>query len=130
MKKVDITRIICLSASAVTVPTNASFLTKFIIKNIIQRIFKYGFEDMLKMETILQGSGLDWTVIRPPRLLNGDKTGKYRTGINEYLLNSSSINHSDLADYIIHHLEDEKTYKGTVQRKHSGKSVYTNRERE
>jgi putative NADH-flavin reductase len=115
MKKVDITRIICLSASATVVPPNASFITKFIIKHIIRRLFKYSFEDMLKMETILQGSGLDWTVVCPPRLRNGDKTGKYRTSINAYLPGSSSLNRSDLAHYIIHHLEDEATYKSRVE---------------
>jgi putative NADH-flavin reductase len=115
MKKVGISRIICLSASAVEVPLNASFMVKLIIKNIVQRIFKYSFADMLKMEKILQDSDLDWTVIRPPRLLNGDKTGKYRVSINSFLTNPSSINRSDLAHYIIHHLEDEKTYKSRVE---------------
>jgi len=115
MKKVDLNRIICLSAGAVEVSPNASFLMKFLIKNIQQKRFKYSYADMLLMEKQLRESDLNWTVIRPPRLLNGDKTGKYRTGLNEFIPNMSSLNRSDLADYIVGHLEDEKTYKAKVE---------------
>jgi len=115
MKKVNVNRIICLSAGAVEVPPNASFIMKFIIKNVLQRLFKYSYADMLIMETILGQSNQNWTVIRPPRLLNGDKTGNYRTIINDYLAGMSSLTRADLAHYIIHHLEDEKTYKSKVE---------------
>jgi putative NADH-flavin reductase len=115
MQKVDVTRIICLSAGAVVVPPNASFIMKFIIKYILQKLFKYSYADMLKMETILKHSDVNWTVIRPPRLLNGDKTGVYRTIINESLPHMSSLKRADLADYIIHHLDDEKTFKNRVE---------------
>jgi len=115
MQKVDMDRIICLSAGAVEIDPDAFFLKRFVIKNILQRIFKYSYADMLLMETILRESDLNWTVIRPPRLLNGDKTGKYRTGINEFIPHMSSLTRSDLADYILHHLEDEKTFKSKVE---------------
>ena len=115
MKKVDVTRIICLSAGAVVVPPNATFISKVIIKHILQRIFKYIYADMLKMETVLKHSDLNWTVIRPPRLLTGDMTGIYRTITNESLPNMSSLKRADLAHYIIHHLEDEKTFKSMVE---------------
>jgi len=115
MQKVGMDRIICLSAGAVEIAPNTSFLMKFLIKNILQKLFKYSYADMLLMEGILHGSNLNWTVIRPPRLMNGDKTGKYRTSINEFIPNMSSLNRADLADYIIHHLDDEKTYKSKVE---------------
>jgi len=115
MQKLNVTRIICLSAGAVVVPPNASFIMKIIIKNILQRLFKYSYEDMLKMEDLLNDSDLNWTVIRPPRLLNGEKTGKYRTMMNGFLPKMSSLTRSDLAHYIIHHLEDEKTFKNKVE---------------
>jgi len=115
MQKIDIKRIVCLSAGAVEKPPSASFIKSFILKNILQRLFKYSFADMLMMENILFDSKLDWTVIRPPRLLNGDKKGNYRTSINEYLPKLSSLTRADLADYIIHHLDDEETYKSRVE---------------
>ena len=115
MKKVNVNRIICLSAGAVEVPPNASFIMKFIIKNVLQRLFKHSYADMLVMETILGKSDQNWTVIRPPRLLNGDKTVIYRSVLNDYLPGMSTLTRADLAHYIIHHLEDEKTYKSKVE---------------
>jgi putative NADH-flavin reductase len=115
MQKVGMDRIICLSAGAVEIAPNTSFIMKFQMKNILQKLFKYNYADMLLMEGILHGSDLNWTVIRPPRLLNGDKTGKYRTSINEFIPHMSSLTRADLADYIIHHLYDEKTYKSKVE---------------
>lgn len=115
MKKVDLNRIICLSAGAVEISLKASFIMKFLMKNILQKLFKYNYADMLLMEKQLRESDLNWTVIRPPRLLNGDKTGNYRTSLNEFIPNMSSLTRSDLADYIVRHLEDEKTYKAKVE---------------
>jgi len=115
MQKVGMERIICLSAGAVEIAPNTSFLMKFLIKNILQKLFKYSYADMLQMEGLLRASNMNWTVIRPPRLLNGDRTGKYRTSINEFIPSMSSLNRADLADYIIHHLDDEKTYKSKVE---------------
>jgi putative NADH-flavin reductase len=115
MQKVDIDRIICISAGAVEIAPNTSFLMRFLIKNILQKLFKYSYADMLLMEGVLLGSNLNWTVIRPPRLLNGDRTGKYRTSINEFIPHMSTLTRADLADFIIHHLDDEKTYKSKVE---------------
>ena len=115
MKKVDLNRIICLSAGAVEISPKASFIMKFLVKNILQKLFKYSYADMLLMEKRLRESELNWTVIRPPRLLNGDKKGNYRTSLNEFIPNMSSLTRSDLADYIVRHLEDEKTYKAKVE---------------
>ena len=84
-------------------------------KNILQRVFKYVYADMLLMEKLLDESGLNWTVIRAPRLTNNKRTGKYRTAINEHLSSPSSISRADLADYIVNHLTDEKTYKAKVE---------------
>jgi len=115
MRATGVKRIICLSAAAVVVPPKASILMKFAIKNILQRIFKHSYTDMLAMEEILSKSNLNWTVIRPPWLRNSVRTGKYRAMINESLSNPSKLSRADLADYVVNHLTDEKTFRATVE---------------
>lgn len=115
MGKAGIKRIICMSAAAVVVPANSSFITKFVVKNILQRLFKYIYTDMLLMEEMLVKSDLDWTIIRAPRLTNNKPTTKYRIAINEHLNGLSSISRADLADYIVTHLYDEKAFKARVE---------------
>lgn len=115
MQKENARRIICLSAGAVIVPPKSSFLMKLVTKNILQRLFKYMYADMRIMEKILRDTDLNWTVIRPPWLRDTKHTGKYRTAINEHLNNPSKISRADLADFIVNHLDDEKTFKARVE---------------
>lgn len=115
MANTGVKRIICISAGAVVIPSDGSFIIKFVVKNILQRLFKYIYADMLLMEKMLGKSDLDWTIIRAPRLTNNKHTGKYRIAINEHLSNLSSISRADLADYIVTHLNDEKAFKAQVE---------------
>lgn len=115
MQAAGIQRIICLSAAAVVVPSKSSWWMKFVIKNILQKIFKHSYADMLVMEKMLRESNVYWTVIRPPWLRNSAPTGKYRTSINESLGNPSKLSRADLASYIVDHAVDEKTFKAVVE---------------
>ncbi|WP_428664298.1 NAD(P)-dependent oxidoreductase [Runella sp.] len=115
MQREKVKRIICLSAGAVVVPSKASFIMKFMTKNFLQRLFGHLYSDMLEMEKILSKTDLNWTVIRPPWLRDSKHTGNYRISINEPLDNPSKLSRADLADYIIKHLTDEKTFKSMVE---------------
>ena len=52
---------------------------------------------------LIQSSGLDWTVVRYPRLLDGAHTGKYRVG---YVGkdSGSQISRADGADFVMKEL--------------------------
>jgi putative NADH-flavin reductase len=115
MQKENVHRIICLSAGAVIVSPKGSLMMKFVAKNILQRLFKHSYADMLVMEKMLEVTDLNWTVIRPPWLRDAKHTSKYRTSINEHLRNPSKISRADLAGYIVNHLTDEKTFKARVE---------------
>jgi putative NADH-flavin reductase len=54
---------------------------------------------------VLQDSGLDWTVVRAPRLLDTPATGSYRVGrvgVNA----STKISRADFADFVLSQVED------------------------
>lgn len=115
MQKTGVNRIICISAGAVIVPPKSSFLLKFITKNILQRLFKHIYRDMLLMEKELIESNLNWTIIRAPWLRDTKYTGKYRSSITEHLQNPSKISRADLADYIVKHLTDRNTFRARIE---------------
>lgn len=115
MQSHNVNRIICLSAGAVIVPPKGRFMTKFFIKNILQKIFKYLYADMLVMEKILKATTLNYTIVRPPWLRDTKHTGKYRMAINEHLDNPTKISRADLADFIVNHLTDEQTFKSIIE---------------
>jgi putative NADH-flavin reductase len=115
MEMHSVKRIICLSAGAVIVPPKAGSLTKFFIKNILQKLFVHLYSDMLIMEKIIKKTDLDYTIVRAPWLRDTKHTRNYRIAINEHLSNPTKISRADLADYIVTHLIDEKTFKATIE---------------
>jgi hypothetical protein len=44
---------------------------------------------------------LDWTSIRPPRLTNGPRTGRYRTALGQNLHGGTSIARAAVADLML-----------------------------
>lgn len=48
---------------------------QYLIGPIVHRLGRTMYEDMIRMEAIVRGSDLDWTILRPPALFNKDTTG-------------------------------------------------------
>ena len=100
MQKANVKRLITLTAGAFD-PTDPA-TRSFIVKYIVQPLFKNIYSDMQKWETILENStGIDWTIIRPSRLTNGKEKGNYRVQLDHCPKGGSKINRSDLADFIV-----------------------------
>ena len=64
--------------------------------------------DSRAMASTVQASGLDWTVVRAPRVVAGARTGRYRTGILE-LGPWNSVTNSDVAEFMLRCLDDATT---------------------
>ncbi len=57
-------------------------------------------------ERIIARSGLDWTIVRPPRLTNGAHTGTYRHGDDIHAASVVPlISRADLADFMLRQLD-------------------------
>ncbi len=108
MKENDVKRIISLSGGGLPFPEKdePKFADKFI--RIIMKLFVPKIlNDAIEHHEVLKSSGLNWTIVRGPRLTNDEKTGDYRVGwvgVNA----STKISRSDLADFILSQVDDEK----------------------
>jgi putative NADH-flavin reductase len=56
------------------------------------------------MHRIILQSGLEWTIVEPPRLLNGPRKGKYRVAADALPPSSSKINRADVAEFMLKQL--------------------------
>lgn len=65
--------------------------------------------DLAQMEDILAGSGLDWTVVRPPRLTGKPLTVTYRTAYGQNLKGGSSVPRADVAHLMLRVLSQPET---------------------
>ncbi|WP_028548554.1 NAD(P)-dependent oxidoreductase [Paenibacillus sp. UNC451MF] len=115
MQGAGVRRLISLSSSGLDIPPDTPLMQRLVIRLVIQQMYKYAYEDMTRMEEKVRKSGLDWTVIRPPRLTNGSKTGKYRTAFNKPLPKARGISRADLADYMIKSVTDSSSYQSVVE---------------
>lgn len=115
MYKYNVSRLICVSGIGVEVTPGMPFLVKLFTRYILQPLLKNNFSDLLKMETMVRQSKLNWTIVRAPRLQKGDITGKYRFAANEYLRNPTIIRRSDLAHFIVNNIDNKQIFCSRVE---------------
>ena len=59
------------------------------------------YADLAAMEGVLRDSGLDWTVIRPPKLTNKPLTGHYRTAAGQNVRGGLFVPRADVAHLML-----------------------------
>jgi len=111
MQTSGVQRLLCISAGA----TDPGGWQRWIVKPILWRLYGEMYADLLRMEDTVKASGLNWTIVRPPRLLDEPRTGRYRIAINKHLTFGISIPRGDVAEFIVTHLAEPTTYHATVE---------------
>ena len=77
-------------------------------------LFRKPYADLALMEDILRRSGLDWTVVRPPRLTDKPLTGSYRTAYGQNLRRGLLVSRADVAHLMLRVLEQPDTIKQAI----------------
>ena len=104
-------RLIFLSAFGVGESfTQASLLQKVVYKTLTRLIFA----DKVKADTMMRGSGLDWTLVYPTWLTNGPRTGKYRVGEQLVMQGMAKISRADVADFMLAQLSTDQWIRRTA----------------
>ncbi|MEU6267728.1 NAD(P)-dependent oxidoreductase [Saccharopolyspora shandongensis] len=81
-------------------------VTRHVVKPILWRVLRNPWTDMGHMEEVVRASGLDWTIIRPPQLTNGPRTGRYRTAVDRNVRGAKRISRANVADCLLRELAD------------------------
>ncbi len=64
-------------------------------------LLSWTYNDKEVMEAEVKRSGMDWTIVRPPQLRDGPRTGKYRVGDDLRLGLGTWINRADVAEFML-----------------------------
>lgn len=115
MKNRRVGRVFFISASAIEISPVLPLFVRLVAKYIIQKLLRNMYVDLRAMEQLVKESGADWTIIRPPRLVNKPVTGHYRVAINSFLKNCLTISRAEVAHFIVHNIANEATYKTTIE---------------
>ena len=87
----------------------------FLFENIVRPfVLTNPFADHEEKEKLIKASTLEWVIVRPSVLTNGEQTGKYRAGVH---LKSdsiySSISRADVADFMLKQLSGDQYLRQT-----------------
>jgi putative NADH-flavin reductase len=74
---------------------------RYVLKPMTRLFLKHVFADFVDMEKVVRASGLDWTIMRPPRLTDKPFTGRYRTRRDLNLHRNITVSRADLAHLIL-----------------------------
>ncbi|SCL16328.1 Putative NADH-flavin reductase [Micromonospora rhizosphaerae] len=89
-------------------------LMRFVLGPAIRRVLRRHYADLALMEEILRDSGLDWTVVRPPRLTDKPLTGAYRTAYGRNVRGGLTVSRADVAQLMLHSLDQPESVGRTV----------------
>ncbi len=91
-----------------------------LVRMFLNYLLKDVYADKTKMEEMITNSDLNWTVVRPGRLLDGELTEKYRVKNTLFKgIHIGGINRADVADFLIKQAEKQtelKKYIGLSQK--------------
>ena len=111
MEQANVERLICLSALGVgDSAIGAGRVYNWLIKPLFTRNI---VADQEGMERIVKGSTLDWTLVRPPRLVDKRKPKAVRVS-SEPTFSGTSISRADVADFILGQLSSKEYLKKAV----------------
>lgn len=112
MRAAKVRRILCISATGLD---PKQWFQHLVAKPILWYVFKNMYTDLVRMETLVSESNLDWTIVRPPQLTDKPRTGKYQYAVNKQLPAAWTLSRADVADFILKHICDPTTYRGVVE---------------
>ena len=119
-------RIVVVSAAPIsTVPSPArpnppkhdpgdGFFMRHVFSHIAKTAFRKHYADLALMEDILADSGLDWTLVRPPRLTDKPLTGSYRTALGRNIRGGFLVPRADVAHLMLRVVEQPETIKQAI----------------
>jgi len=126
MQATGVRRIVVVSAAPVgTVPAPGrpeppkhdpgdGFFMRHVLSPMVKAAFGKSYADLAQMEDELASSGLDWTVVRPPRLTSKPLTGSYRRADGQNVKRGVFISRADVAHLMLAVLGEPGTVKQVV----------------
>jgi putative NADH-flavin reductase len=126
MQATGVRRIVVVSAAPIgTVPSPGrpkpprhdpgdGFFMRHLFSQVARTLFREHYADLALMEDMLRDSGLDWTVVRPPRLTDKPATGTYRTAYGHNLRRGFFVSRADVAHLMLRVLDQPETVKQAI----------------
>jgi putative NADH-flavin reductase len=114
MRATGVRRLVAVSAAPLSSDDGDTLPSRLLLKPLLWALFRPVYADMATMEDEIRQSGLDWTIIRPPRLTDKPPTGRYRAALNRSVRRGYIIARADLAAAILKLLDDPTSIRAAI----------------
>ena len=101
----SIPRLMVVTSGGVVEATGEPWFFRYLLKPIF---LKKMYDDMNIMEELVQQSGLNYTIVRPPFLTNGPLTKDYRVIYDQWFEDDKDLSRADLAHYLLEAIDDSR----------------------
>ena len=105
MKQHGVRRLVISAGAGVGDPGDAPKLFNKLINVALKATARNVYEDMLKTVALVRESGLEWTVVRVPRLTDTSKTGNVRVGMVGKGT-GANLSRADMAEFMLKQVDD------------------------
>jgi putative NADH-flavin reductase len=105
MKKHGVGRLVTLLGAGVPDPSDPGSFGRKLMLGVMKLVARDMLEDAEAHARLVRDSGLEWTIVRPPRLTEGPRKGQYRTG-HLALGPSAQLSRADLAEFMLRQVTD------------------------
>jgi putative NADH-flavin reductase len=115
MEKTGIRRLVCQTSLGYGDSLQVLDRTPFYFRRIIVPFFlRRAFADHGLQEDFIKRSSLDWIIVRPGNLTDGERTGRYRHGFpaSDKAI-TVNISRADVADFMLSQLVDDAYLRKT-----------------
>jgi uncharacterized protein YbjT (DUF2867 family) len=110
MEASGVRRFVAVSAVPVgPVPEGESFVNRRILLPFISALLRDVYADLAEMEDEIRRSTTEWTVVRPPKLVDKPLTGTYQTCVGGNVPRGYAISRADVAHAMLAALDDPAT---------------------
>lgn len=107
MRRAGVRRIVTLSGGGLRDPRDRPKAADRVIRLLLKLLARHVLADAEGHLQVLRSSGLDWTVVRAPRLHERPGVGRYRQGWVG-VGTGTAISRDDLADFILTQVDDRR----------------------
>lgn len=106
MQDAGVRRLVC--QSSLGVGDSLAVPMPLYVKLLFPLVLRRTFADHEGQEHLVRQSTLDWTIIRPTKMVDGERTGVYRSGLTDTKEKVKvKVSRADVADFMLRQLTDD-----------------------
>jgi putative NADH-flavin reductase len=112
MQAHGVRRLMYLSFVGVTESRSAA---GWFVAHVARHPLRHEIADHERKEALIKASPLDWTIVRPPKLTNGPRTGRYRSG-EKIAANAffPRLARADVAEFMVERVADLSCHRRPI----------------